>query len=50
MHDEVSHLRMEDIVEGEWHLFEMIGIVGGGSAHKPPAVAKRIVRSRRRWG
>jgi hypothetical protein len=43
MHDDVSHLRMEDILESEWHLFEVMGIVGGGAGHKAPAVAKRVV-------
>ncbi len=42
MHDEVSNFTMERIVEGERNPFEVIGIIGSGTRHKAPPVAKRV--------
>ena len=46
MHDEISHLGMEDILEGERHLIEVMRVVGSGTVHKPLAIAKWVVN----WG
>ena len=42
VHDEVSHFRMEHVVEGERHLFEVRGIIGGGTRHEAPPIAERV--------
>jgi hypothetical protein len=42
VHDEVSHFRMEHVVEGERNLFEVMGIIGGGTRHEAPPVAERV--------
>ena len=53
VHDEISHFRVQDILKGQRNLFQMMRIVGGGTRHEAPAVAKRVVgrrRARRRCG
>ena len=42
VHDEVSHFRVQHIFKRKRHLFEVTGIIGGGTQHETPPVAERV--------
>jgi hypothetical protein len=48
VHDEISHVRVQHVVEGQRNLFEMLGVVGRRAQHVAPPVAEGVVCGRDR--
>ena len=42
VHDEISHFRVQHVVEGKRNLFEMMGVIGRRARHETPPVAERV--------
>jgi hypothetical protein len=43
VHDEISHVRVQHVVEGQRNLFEMLGVVGRRAQHVAPPVAEGVL-------
>jgi hypothetical protein len=42
VHDEISHVRVQHVVEGQRNLFEMLGVLRRRARHEAPPVAERV--------